>query len=343
MDVDSDLAESPTIKRHSGPLHRLRYGHIPEYPVGYTWKSRRDLCRSGVHATMRSGIQGTAKDGARSTVWSGVYEDDNFEYARILAKASRSTSGFARQFGSSNEIIGGQPPERVKNRQQIRDQEWKRGNLALKRSYELNKPVRVILGPMLHSGSGYRYIGLHRITKAGTRKGISGFQVCFFEFERITDPVAPILSLRNAALSAPSDQSLESMSPSPSEQAPVASSSGTQSPGSSRSNAATTSVHREQAPLVISTSSTSPSPPPTGDRIPQAQQKTTKSKPSSTALIPMRRRSNSVLDLAEFIASYHASLATDHKYDLVAIDEEDDDVDMENSDPELYDHQITES
>jgi len=52
------------------------FGHIPGYPPGHWFASRRELHEAGVHRQLRAGICGRAEQGAESIVLSGGYTDD---------------------------------------------------------------------------------------------------------------------------------------------------------------------------------------------------------------------------------------------------------------------------
>ncbi|KAF9490559.1 hypothetical protein BDN71DRAFT_168282 [Pleurotus eryngii] len=135
-------------------------GHVKGVPVGKTFESRQECSAYGAHAPWQAGIHGTAEDGAYSVVLSGGYPDD-VDQADKKAWEGEQTS----------------------------DQTWTMGNMALKRSFELKRPVRVIRGAGLGSryapAEGYRYDGLYMVVKAERSVGKQGFLMCKFEFSRL--------------------------------------------------------------------------------------------------------------------------------------------------------------
>ncbi|KAL0949553.1 hypothetical protein HGRIS_009602 [Hohenbuehelia grisea] len=158
------------------------HGHIPGVPIGSTWKNREDCSKAGVHSPLRGGIAGNKNDGAFSVVLSGGYEDDedNGEDILYTGQGGKDYSGDKmEQMQGKSKWDGGM----------CSDQEWTRGNLALKISWQTGKPVRVIRGSSSKSkyapASGYRYDGLYRVVQASRETGKEGFQVCRFAFKRL--------------------------------------------------------------------------------------------------------------------------------------------------------------
>jgi len=173
------------------------HGHIADVPVGSRWKLRTECSQDGVHAPLRAGIHGTAQSGAYSIVMSGGYEDDldrgeHFEYTGSGGRDLKADKLDSMQGKTSWEAP------------QSADQDWTRGNKALKVSEATGKPVRVVRGANLNSKyrptEGYRYDGLYTVVKAWKETGKSGFEMCKFRFERLPgqppiplydEPVAP--------------------------------------------------------------------------------------------------------------------------------------------------------
>ncbi|KAF5327210.1 hypothetical protein D9619_004563 [Psilocybe cf. subviscida] len=151
-----------------------QYGEIPAFPVGSRWANRRELCDSGVHCHLSGGIHGRGGTGAFSVVLSGGYADD-------VDMGEEFT--YTGQGGQAHREVGAKW-----NNVQVRDQEWKLGNLALRTSCTLKKPVRVVRGSGLDSphapAQGYRYDGLYFVKEAFMKPGVLGFQVCLFRFVR---------------------------------------------------------------------------------------------------------------------------------------------------------------
>ncbi|KIM40470.1 hypothetical protein M413DRAFT_11387 [Hebeloma cylindrosporum] len=189
-----------------------RFGEIPGFPVGSRWKGRRELCDEGVHGHLSGGIHGRGGEGAFSIVLG--YE---FTYTGQGGQAPRE-------------------PGAKWSSKQIRDQEWKLGNLALKMSCKLRKPVRVIRGSTLKSdyapAEGYRYDGLYMVNEAEMKDGKSGFKVCMFRLVRcgdqlpLADPTTERLPMRKSRTPNWTQKPARSM-----DSAPVASSSRVQLSG----------------------------------------------------------------------------------------------------------------
>ncbi|KAF4574753.1 hypothetical protein EYR36_006103 [Pleurotus pulmonarius] len=151
-------------------------GHIKGVPVGKTFENRQKCSAYGVHAPWQAGIHGTAEDGAYSVVLSGGYPDD-VDHGDFITY----TGSGGRTYGTAD--------KKAWEGEQTGDQTWTMGNLALKRSFELKRPVRVIRGSGLGSryapAEGYRYDGLYMVVKAERALGKQGFMMCKFEFSRL--------------------------------------------------------------------------------------------------------------------------------------------------------------
>ncbi|TFK24494.1 SRA-YDG [Coprinopsis marcescibilis] len=154
-----------------------RMGHIPGFPIGTTFSSRKECANARVHGKTVAGIHG-CKKGAYSIVLSGGYEDDTDEGDFILYTG---TGGREDSFGGVS-----------KNSPQTHDQSFKHpDNAALAENARTGRPVRVIRGPNGHSPyapeSGYRYDGLYKVERAYLDKGASGFMICRFELRKLPD------------------------------------------------------------------------------------------------------------------------------------------------------------
>ncbi|KAF8150639.1 PUA-like domain-containing protein [Crassisporium funariophilum] len=107
---------------------------------------------------------------------SGGYEDDKDEGDVITytGEGGQPRREDGKMFSSS--------------KVQVRDQEWVRGNKALKTSWMKQSPVRVIRGHTLNSryapAEGYRYDGLYNVVNATLVRGKRGYLVCQFRFRR---------------------------------------------------------------------------------------------------------------------------------------------------------------
>ncbi|KAF6746887.1 PUA-like domain-containing protein [Ephemerocybe angulata] len=146
-----------------------KFGAIKGVEVFSKYASREDLFIEGVHGVAEGGIHGRANEGAFSIVVAGRYDDDD-DRGEIIYYTGEG--GHSR----TSEL-------------QIKDQEWVRGNAALRTSKQRNLPVRVIRSHVLRSryapASGYRYDGLYKVIKAEQIVGNSGHAVCRFILERL--------------------------------------------------------------------------------------------------------------------------------------------------------------
>ncbi|TEB31680.1 hypothetical protein FA13DRAFT_1791440 [Coprinellus micaceus] len=146
-----------------------RIGSIPGVKLFARFQSRQDLYIAGVHGKHEGGIHGRAAEGAFSVIVAGRYEDD-VDYGDIILYTGEGGHSRASEM-------------------QYQDQDWVRGNLALKHSCATKRPVRVIRSHVLRSkyapASGYRYDGLYRVTNAEQVTGKNGHAVCRFVLERI--------------------------------------------------------------------------------------------------------------------------------------------------------------
>lgn len=163
----SERLGSPTDDRH--------FGHPPGVQVGDTFESRASLKAAGVHRQTRAGIAGSEREGAESIVVSGGYVDDE-DYGDFIIYTGH---------GGRDETTG----------RQMKDQELRRGNLALARSWSDGLPVRVARGPNRDSPwapeTGYRYDGLYYVEKYWPAKGLDLFRVYLYRLIAEGPPPPP--------------------------------------------------------------------------------------------------------------------------------------------------------
>ena len=131
--------------------HKRIFGHIPSYPPGSRFESRKHLSECGVHRPTQAGISGSEHTGADSIVLSGGYEDDE-DFGDVIIYTGQ----------------GGRNPETGK---QYRDQSLTRGNMALAKSRIHGLPVRVIR----KVEGEYRYDGLFRVVDYWREEGKSRY------------------------------------------------------------------------------------------------------------------------------------------------------------------------
>lgn len=138
------------------------FGHVSSYRPGDTFRNRIELALSGVHRPRRAGVCGTQALGAESIVLADQYEDDRFDEEEICYAGT-----------------GGRDP---KSGHQTTDQVAPGTNLALLKSQETGKPIRVLRKvPAEADGPAvYRYEGLYQLVGSSYGPGKSGFQVFVF-------------------------------------------------------------------------------------------------------------------------------------------------------------------
>ena len=136
------------------------FGHVGTFRPGDLFANRMEMSLLGQHRPRRAGVSGSRAEGADSVVLAGAYEDDAFGEDEIVYTGS-----------------GGRDP---RTGHQITDQEMTGRNLALRRSQQTGRPVRVYrLVP--HEGSTvFRYEGLYRILDHRFAQGKAGFRVLLF-------------------------------------------------------------------------------------------------------------------------------------------------------------------
>lgn len=115
------------------------------------------------------------RSGAESIVVSGGYKDDE-DYGDVIVY-----TGHGGQGSGGNQV----------SNQSLEDA----GNAALVTSYLEGLPVRVLRGYQGDSAyapdAGYRYDGLYRVTRYGSKLGIDGFLIWQFRLEAYDDTPTP--------------------------------------------------------------------------------------------------------------------------------------------------------
>jgi len=157
------------------PPYRTDFGPVKNVPVGTTWKTRKECAAAGVHIEQVAGISGTKQYGAYSVVLNGAYEDDVDNGDTFIYSGAGGRPDSASWGGAASQIV---------------DQSFEhKDNMALQRSKEHKREVRVIRGPNLKSKyaprEGYRYDGLYIVETTYASKGQSGHIVCKFRFRRV--------------------------------------------------------------------------------------------------------------------------------------------------------------
>lgn len=143
------------------------FGEIEGVKEGDEFRNRRELHEKNIHKPIQAGISGSEREGADSIVVSGGYEDDE-DFGDIIIYTGH---------GGRDENTGNQ----------IEDQELKRGNLALVKSFQYELPVRVIRASDV--GVGYVYSGLYKVIKYWQQPGISGYKIWRFKLQKIPSDI----------------------------------------------------------------------------------------------------------------------------------------------------------
>lgn len=142
---------------------------IDDFRPGDTFRNRIELSLSGLHRPRRAGISGNGKTGANSIILAGMYEDD-VDLGDVIFYAGH---------GGRDQKTG----------RQVADQVLDTYNLALMRSLETNRPIRLIRGANLKNEfaptEGYRYEGLYRVEQVERVRGKAGFWVWLFKLVQI--------------------------------------------------------------------------------------------------------------------------------------------------------------
>jgi len=136
------------------------FGHIGSYRPGDLFANRLELSTRGLHRPRRAGVSGSQAEGSDSIVLAGAYEDD---------------------FCGEDEIIySGSGGRDLQTGRQVTDQEMTGRNLALRRSQETGRPVRVFQRVTHDGNEVFRYEGLYRVVGHEFARGKAGFQVLLF-------------------------------------------------------------------------------------------------------------------------------------------------------------------
>ena len=136
------------------------FGHIGSYRPGDLFANRLELSTRGLHRPRRAGVSGSPAEGCDSIILAGAYEDDLFGEDEIIYSGS-----------------GGRDP---RTGRQVTDQEMTGRNLALRRSQETGRPVRVFQRVTHDGNEVFRYEGLYRVVGHEFARGKAGFQVLLF-------------------------------------------------------------------------------------------------------------------------------------------------------------------
>lgn len=191
-EVAAEGAILARLDRSNRPSPKI-FGHQRNTHVGLWAAGRMEMSQLGVHGPPVGGISGNEHVGCWSIALSGGFDDDvdlgySFTYT---GSGGRDLSGTKAQ------------PKNLRTAPQSRDQEFTSLNLALKRSAETGKPVRVIRGFKNPSpfapATGYSYSGLYVCRKAWMGVGQAGFKVCRYAFVRMPgQPPLPVQEGREA-------------------------------------------------------------------------------------------------------------------------------------------------
>ncbi|KAK7445727.1 hypothetical protein VKT23_014722 [Stygiomarasmius scandens] len=165
------------------------YGHLEEFPVGSTFRTRKEMHQCGMHPTTQGGIAfpgGNFERACSIVIRPGQYcdDEDNGETITYTGAGGDPETGSGRL---------------------TQDQKWIwNGNKNLMKCHEMKKPVRVIRGSPpdrmrdtmanshLYPKEGFRYDGLYHVTKVFTRTSKhSKHKICAFQLERVKNQPPP--------------------------------------------------------------------------------------------------------------------------------------------------------
>jgi SAD/SRA domain len=118
-----DPAKGSSYHQRSVTPAVIRYGELPEVPVGSVFPSRHALRAAGVHRPLQAGIDFAAGQAAASVVLAGVYPDDDQGDVVIYTGQGGLLPGTSKAVADQKPVLG---------------------NAGLIRSRNFGVPVRVI-------------------------------------------------------------------------------------------------------------------------------------------------------------------------------------------------------
>lgn len=168
------------------------FGHIAGVSVGARFNGRGEVAIVGLHPQILRGIHCRASEtrGAYAIALSGAYKDDEDKGSSFVYTGEGGMSGAT----------------------QVTDQEFVKGNLALKRNYETGCPVRVIRGKMEGGKRVYVYDGLYKVTAATRERSKDDPLVCKFTLEGVPGEHAASIQVEYKAMGAAYQGSIRSQS-----------------------------------------------------------------------------------------------------------------------------------
>lgn len=139
-------------------------------PVGSTFASRAEARAAGVHRYLINGIDYERATGlSTAIVLNGGYKDDQ-DLGDVI-------------------IYTGEGGQNANRTEQIRDQDWSKGNGGLRNAQTAGEPVRILRGfkpkNPFSPATGYRYDGLYTVVSADLVPSSDGPLVCQFRLEAI--------------------------------------------------------------------------------------------------------------------------------------------------------------
>ena len=139
-------------------------------PVGSTFASRAEARAAGVHRYLINGIDYERATGlSTAIVLNGGYKDDQ-DLGDVI-------------------IYTGEGGQNANRTEQIRDQDWSKGNGGLRNAQTAGEPVRILRGfkpkNPFSPTTGYRYDGLYTVVSADLVPSSDGPLVCQFRLEAI--------------------------------------------------------------------------------------------------------------------------------------------------------------
>jgi putative restriction endonuclease len=169
--LSSDLSRRDTYHLATVTPSVIRYGEVPEVPVGSVFPSRRALRDAGIHRPLQAGIDFASGQAAASVVLSGVYPDDDQGDVVIYTGQGGLDPGTSRAVADQKPILG---------------------NAGLIRSRNFGVPVRVIR----KVGRSFRYDGVYVVDNYfRDRHASDGFIRWRYELRKV--PASAVMVLRD--------------------------------------------------------------------------------------------------------------------------------------------------
>lgn len=191
LECRPDIVAYNEMKRECGNVNPgVTVGNLPGVEIGDRFTYRHQMAVVGLHRLPNVGID------------YGRPLPDMIPTATAVVLMPKAGYLDDKDYGNTILYTGqGGRKKRNQGAPFVRDQELKKGNLALAINYERKLPVRVIRGHSILGNSGpgvlgYTYDGLYMITNYEFSLGFNGFNVYKYSLERLEDqpPIPPCIA-----------------------------------------------------------------------------------------------------------------------------------------------------